>query len=132
MKKILFDSYAILTFYQDEPGADKVEQILLAAAQEKALAYISEINLGEVYYQSIRRSGREAAVTILEQFHALPVHIVSPSTEIILRASEIKADYAVSYADCFAAATALSCAASVLTGDPEFSKIEHLVKIAWL
>ena len=30
MKNILFDSYAILKFYQDEDGADKVEELLIA------------------------------------------------------------------------------------------------------
>ena len=132
MKKVLFDSHAILKFYQDEPGADKVEHLLLTAAHEKSLTYISEINLGEVYYQIIRRSGHASAGNILEQFYTLPVNIIPPSTDIILRASEIKAEYAISYADCFAAATALRCGAPVLTGDPEFAKIEHIVKITWL
>jgi len=132
MKKILFDSHAILKFYQDESGADKVEQALLFSQREKATTYISEINLGEVYYQIIRRRGQAIAGNIIEQFYTLPVHVISPATDIILRASEIKAEYAISYADCFAAATALRCKASVMTGDPEFKKIEHIVEIIWI
>jgi len=50
MKNILFDSYAILTFYQDEDGADKVEKFLTSSRQGNLQGYISEINLGEVYY----------------------------------------------------------------------------------
>ena len=132
MKNILFDSYAILKFYQDEPGADKVEKLIISANQDDTCAYISEINLEEVYYKTIRRLGLEPAKNLLEQFFELPVQVISPSTDIILSASEIKAEYAISYADCFAAATAIQFSATIITGDPEFKKITQLVKIEWV
>ena len=131
-KSILFDSYAILKYYQDEEGADKVEKLLISSRREALSAYISEINLGEVYYQTIRRLGLESAKKYLEQFSELPIRVIPPSSDIILSASEIKAEYAISYADCFAVATAIMFDASILTGDPEFTKIEHLVKIVWI
>jgi ribonuclease VapC len=132
MKKILFDSYAILEFYQDETGADRVEDILRSSQKGSIRSYISEINLGEIYYQTIRRIGRDAAKAQLEQFYTLPIQVIAPSTDIILQASEIKAEYAISYADCFAVATALTFEASILTGDPEFKKVEHVIKITWI
>ena len=132
MKKIVLDSYAILTFYQDENGAEEVEKLLNTAQGGGLWACISEINLGEVYYQTIRRQGLPAARKHLEQFYALPVEVIAPSSEIILTASEIKAHYAISYADCFTAATALKYSASIITGDAEFKKIEHLVKLVWI
>ena len=49
-----------------------------------------------------------------------------------MRAAEIKAQYAISYADCFAAATAEKLSASIITGDPEFKKVEHLVSVDWI
>jgi ribonuclease VapC len=132
MKNILFDSHAILKFYQDEDGADKVEKLLNSSQQGNLKAYISEINLGEVYCQTIRRLGLEAAKKHLEQFFALPIQVVALSSEIILSASEIKAEYTISYADCFAVATALQLTASIITGDPEFKKVQHLAKIVWI
>ena len=132
MKNILFDSYAILKFYQDEDGADMVEKLLVSARQKAIKAFMSEINLGEVYYLTIRRLGLEPAKEYLEQFFELSVQVVPPSSDIIWSASEIKAEYAISYADCFAAATALKVKASIITGDPEFKKIESLVKIEWI
>jgi ribonuclease VapC len=132
MKNIVLDSYAILTFYQDEKGADQVEKLLVSAREGALWAGISEINLGEVYYQTIRRQGLSAARKNLEQFYALPVEVIAPSTEIILSASEIKAQHAISYADCFAAATALKYSASIMTGDIDFKKIEHLVEVVWI
>ena len=132
MKAIVFDAHAILKFSQDEDGADKVEEYLIASQQGTLKAYMSEINLGEVYYKTIRRLGLESAKYYLEQFLELPIEVISPSSEIIMRASEIKAEYAISYADCFAVATAFKFSSSIITGDPEFKKIEHLITIEWL
>ena len=132
MKNILFDSYAILKFYQDEDGADKVENLLISTRQGDFKAFMSEINLGEVYYMIIRRLGLASAKENLEQFFELSIQVVPPSSDIILSASEIKAEYAISYADCFAVATALKVNASIITGDPEFRKVEHFVKIKWI
>jgi predicted nucleic acid-binding protein len=131
-KNILFDSYAILKFYQDEDGADTVEKLLISSRQGDLKAFMSEINLGEVYYLTIRRLGLEPAKEYLEQFFELSIQVVPPSSDIILSASEIKAEYAISYADCFAVATALKVKAPIVTGDPEFKKVEPLVKIKWI
>lgn len=132
MTDILFDSHAILKFYQDEDGAETVERLLVSSHKGDLKAYISEINLGEVYYKIIRRLGLASAKRHLEEFFELPIQVISPSSDIILSASEIKAEYAISYADCFAVATALVFKASIVTGDPEFMKVEHLVKIVWV
>ena len=132
MKRILFDSHAILKYSQDEKGADKVEQFLLSSLNSKLKAYLSEINLGEIYYITIRRLGLESAKLYLEQLLDLPIAIISASSEIIREAAEIKAQYAISYAGCFAVATALNYSASIITGDPEFKKVDHIVTIEWL
>ncbi len=131
-KSILFDSFAILKYYQDEPGADKVEKLLHSTQRGLLKAYMSEMNLGEVYYLTIRRTGLEPAKENLERLLNLPIKIISPSSELIMRAAEIKAQYAISYADCFAAATAEQLSASIITGDPEFKKVEHLVSVDWI
>ena len=132
MRDILFDSHAILKFYQDEDGADDVEKLLISSRDGDLMSYISEINLGEVYYKIIRRLGLAAARDHLEQFSELPIQVIPPSSDIILSASEIKAEYAISYADCFAVATALNVGAAIVTGDPEFREVEHLAEIVWV
>ena len=132
MKSLLFDSYAVLKYSQDEKGADLVEQFLHEAENGRLKAYMSEINLGEVYYQTIRKIGLESAQAYIERLTQLPLEMISPSSEIIMRASEIKAQHAISYADCFAVATALKFSAAILTGDPEFKTVENSVQIIWL
>ena len=132
MKNVTFDSHAILRFARDETGADRVEELLRAAEELRVRAYANEINPGEVYCITMRRPGAEAARRFPEQFFTLAVERVAASREIIESAAELKARHSLSYEDCFAAATALKFGTSIVTGDPEFKKVEHLVEIEWI
>ncbi len=132
MKKILFDAHAILKWTQKEKGYQKVKSLMIACRDRSADGYMSQINLGEVYYKTIRTVGMEKAKHFLEYFLRLPIQIVLPDRELIWKASEIKAEHSISYADCFAAATALKYEAAVITGDPEFKKISSLISIEWV
>ena len=51
---------------------------------------------------------------------------------MIFQAAEHKAQYNISYADCFALASALEYKAILVTGDPEFKKAEQLIEIVWV
>jgi len=132
MKRILLDAHAILRWTQKERGYQKVKSLLVACREQSALGYMNQINLGEVYYKTIRAIGLEEAQKFLENFLRLPLSIILPDSELIWKASEIKAEYAISYADCFAAATALRYETTILSGDREFKKIESLVSVDWL
>ena len=132
MKRILFDSHPILKWVQKERGYQKVKSLLIDCRNQTAIGYMNQINLGEVYYKTIRAVGLQEAKNFLENFFRLPITTVLPDSELIWKASEIKAEHSISYADCFAAATALRYEAAILTGDPEFKKIESLVSIEWL
>jgi ribonuclease VapC len=60
-------------------------------------------------------------------FRILPI-----PNDLIFRAAEYKASFSMSFADCFALASAVEHGAILVTGDPEFHAVEHLVKIAWV
>jgi predicted nucleic acid-binding protein len=132
MKRILFDSHAILRWTQKEKGYQKVKALLIECRDQSATGYMNQVNVGEVYYKTIRAVGLETAKKFLENFFRLPLSLILPDSNLIWKASEIKAEYPISYADCFAAATAVQYEASILTGDPEFKKVESLVQIEWL
>ena len=51
--------------------------------------------------------GLDESKKFLEIFSRLPLSLVLPDSELIWKASEIKAEVPISYADCFAAATAI-------------------------
>jgi predicted nucleic acid-binding protein len=132
MNRILFDAHAILKWTQKEAGYEKVKRLMLGCRDGSVTGYMNFLNLGEVYYKSIRTAGTEKAKALLENFQRLPVNLVLPDKELIWKASEIKAEYPISFADCFAAATALRYDAKILTGDPEFKKLGGLVAIEWI
>ena len=132
MKPILFDSHAVLRWVQQEKGYQKVRSLLTACRDQSLKGYMNQINLGEVYYLVIRRSGLPEGKIFLENFLRLPIEMVLPDSELIWKAAEIKARHPISYADCFAAATAIRFQAFILTGDPEFKKLGDLVQVEWL
>jgi len=132
MKRIVFDAHAILRWTQKEPGYQKVKSLMVACREGSASGYMNRINLGEVHYKTIRVLGPEGAKDFMENFLRLPITIVLPDEPLIWKAAELKAQYPISYADCFAAATALIHNAAVLTGDPEFKKLAKVVSVEWL
>ena len=58
--------------------------------------------------------------------------IVAVDLELAARAAWFKLCGGISYADCFAAALAHRDNLPLLTGDPEFRRVEDVVRIAWL
>jgi ribonuclease VapC len=58
--------------------------------------------------------------------------VVANGFEDIIAAARIKAAHPLSFADCFAVITAQHHKAAIVTGDPEFKTIEHLVTVEWL
>ena len=131
-KRILFDAHAILKWTQKERGYRKVKSLMIACQDRSVTGYMNQINLGEVYYKTIRAVGTDAAQSFLQNFLRLPINIILPDSEMIWKASEIKAEYPISYADCFAAATAMNYHAVILTGDPEFKKLGDIVSVEWI
>lgn len=132
MKNLILDSWAVLCFLHKEPAHGKVKQLWQQAADKKIRLLISVINLAEVYYRLIRTSGKTEAMTTISSFPKVPIEVVSATDEIVFRAAEIKAEYPIAPGDCFAAALAVEKKAPILTGDPEFKKLEKIVKINWL
>jgi ribonuclease VapC len=62
----------------------------------------------------------------------LPLKIIPCPNDLVLEAAEIKAQYPIAYADAFVLASAIRENALIITGDPEFKEVEHLVEIHWL
>ena len=131
-RKSLLDSFAVLAWIQDEEGAQVVEDLLYGAQRGEGQIIMNIIKLGEVFYRCARLQDLQFARDILERFRLLPIRIVPCPNDLVLQAAEIKVEYPIAYADAFVAATALSEDAQVVTGDPEFKKLEHLIQVHWL
>ena len=94
---------------------------------------MNEINLGETYYILFRTRGEDKAEYFLENIlPGLPITVLQNDLQKVIEAARIKAQFPLSFADCFAVATASREQALIVTGDPEFRKVDHLVGIEWL
>lgn len=131
-KRSLLDSFAILAFLNKESGFEKVKSLLREAERSKEPLLMNEINIGEVYYMTAKARSHEQAEDFLHRLETLPIQAVANSFAAVLEAARLKARFPISYADAFAIATAIRMDAVVVTGDPEFRQVEHLVTIDWL
>lgn len=130
--RYLFDSHALLAYFQNEKGSEVVVKILRKSAKQRLDQMINVINLGEIIYMVKRRFGNEKKIQVLGIIHQLGLKILPAPDSLVYKAAELKAEYPLSDADCFALASAKEHSATIVTGDPEFKKVTHLVKIQWI
>ncbi len=130
--RYIFDSHALLAFFQNENGAEVVYKILQKTRKNKKDPLICVINLGEILYTTKRRFGESKKVEILGRIHQLSFEVLPVPDQLVFKAAEIKAEHTISYADCFVVACAQEHSAVIVTGDPDFKHVEHLAKISWL
>ena len=128
----VLDSYSLLAHFEDEAGGAQVRKILKAALAGKTTLFLSVINLGEVYYNTLRERGRRKADEVLFLAEQLPITLVPADMDITLDAARLKGLYPVAYADCFAAALGVRKKGKVVTGDPEFKKFGDAVLVEWI
>lgn len=128
----ILDSFAVLAYLQKEAGADEVKAILRQSLSESCQVYLPVINLGEVIYITEREQSLQKAQEALAALEQLPIKVLPVSRGTVLEAAHIKAQYPVAYADAFTIAAAQSTGGIILTGDPEFESVEHLVGVRWL
>jgi len=128
----LFDSHALLAFFQNEKGAKIVYDILQQSKKQNIDCLICVINLGEIIYLTKKRFGDSKKLEILGRIHQLEFKVLPVPNALVYQAAEIKADYPLSYADCFVVACSQAHSAIIVTGDPDFKNVEHLVNIEWI
>ena len=123
MKRFLLDTSALLTLRDDEPGSDRVAEVLGLAAKGKAKCYGCFITLMEVFYRVWRDEDKAAGQLAYQQCLALPIEWLSNTETLLEKAAEYKALYPLSIADAWIAACASEQGAVLLHKDPEFSSL---------
>ena len=131
-KTVVLGSWAVMAYFQDEPAAERIQEIFLSAHEKGSLLLMSVINVGEVWYTYARRSTEAVATERVSQLQTAGVRFIEADWGLTLEAARIKSKHAIAYADCFAAALAKQQSASVVTGDPEFKKVEKDIAIMWV
>jgi uncharacterized protein len=131
MKRVVLDASALMTFFENRPGAAKVEQLLHLAVAGKRHLLMSAVNWGEVYYSTWRAHGPGVARKILEDISQLPIEVVDATLDLTRAAAELRANHKLPYTDCFAAALAAHRNASLATSDQDFATVEKKIEILW-
>jgi predicted nucleic acid-binding protein len=132
VKRYVLDSYAMIAFFEDEPGAQAVASLLRELLANRAKGYMSVVNWGEIYYSVMREQGLVEAETVLSQFEKYPIELVDADQTLTRQAAKLKGAYRIAYADCFAAALSIKLNAILVTGDPEFRQLEEKITIQWV
>ena len=128
----VLDSFALIAYFRDEPGAESVENLLLAAGRKDIPLHMTDVNYAEVKYSIVKKDGEEAWTGAARILQGLPVEFHPTSRALADTAADFKARHTLSLADAFAAALAKEKKAELVTGDPEFKALEKEIKIHWL
>jgi predicted nucleic acid-binding protein len=131
MKRVVLDASAVMTFFENRPGADKVEELIHLGVAGKRQLLMSVVNWGEVYYSTWRAHGPGVARKIIEDIAQLPIEIADADPDLTRIAAELRADHKLPYTDCFAAALAAHRKASLATSDHDFATVEKKIDILW-
>jgi ribonuclease VapC len=131
-KAIVFDSWSIIAYLEDEPAGQQVADLIAEAHENSTPLMMTVINAGEVWYILAREDSIAGAEQSIAELRSLGIEFVEADWKLTRAAAGFKAKHKMSYADCFAAALAKEHKAELVTGDPEFKQVEGEVKILWL
>lgn len=126
MSGYLLDTSAILALRDNEPGADRVAELLDAAADGGLSCHCCFITLMEVMYRVWKDEGETAGRTAYAACQRLAISWLHENNALLERAAEIKARFPVSLADAWIAAAALELDAVLVHKDPEFERVDGL------
>jgi ribonuclease VapC len=148
-KIIVLDSWAIMAYFEDEPAAEKIANMIADAREQGDRLLMSAVNIGEVWYATARKHSDRDADNAIRELRSIGIEFIDvdwPTTQI---AAGYKAKGGISYADCFAAALTKIRSSPparggvdalrgrgggsvLLTGDQEFKQLENEIDIIWL
>jgi predicted nucleic acid-binding protein len=128
---LVLDAFALLAMFKAEPGGPRVRELIQEATMGEVRLVMASVNLGEVFYKTVRQSGLERAKAVLAMAKQFPIEFPPVDQDLALAAAEIKGVHRISYADCIAAALTQRLGATLVTGDTGFEQIADL-RVEWL
>jgi predicted nucleic acid-binding protein len=128
----VLDGFALIAYFRDEPGAETIESLLVAAAKKDSPLHMTDVNYAEVKYSILKKDGQKAWDEAVKILQGLPIEFHPTNRSLADTAADFKSRFKISLADAFAAALTKEKKAELLTGDPEFKALEKEIKINWL
>ena len=106
MQAKVLDSFALIAYFRDEPGAETMEDMLVSAGKKDSPLLMTDVNYAEVKYSIVKKDGAEAWVEAAKVLQGLPIDFHSTTRALADTAADFKARFKLSLADAFAAALA--------------------------
>jgi ribonuclease VapC len=133
MTAFVLDSSAIIRYYDDEAGADRVEAIFDMCARGFGEMCISALQWGEIAGVMRKRLGALEQERVLQRLLEVDLRIVPVSAERAVRAAGLRIDRKLPYADAFALDLAMDSPDHMLvTADYDFKAVADLARIEFL
>jgi PIN domain nuclease of toxin-antitoxin system len=133
MAAYVLDSSAILRYIDNEPGADRVWEILASCIANRSEIYISAIQWGEVAGKLRERLGPASGTSVIMNLMPSEAEIVAATAQRAIRAATLRVDRKLADAHGFAMDLALESTDRILvTADYGFKAVEDLAKIEFL
>lgn len=123
MSGFLLDTSALLALRDDEAGAERVAELLNAAAAGGVVCHGCFISLMEILYRVWRDEGEQAGWRAYHGCLDLPVRWIHESASLLETAAGIKATRPLSLGDAWIAAAAVEADAILVHKDPEFESL---------
>lgn len=131
----VLDAWAVMAFLKDrQPAARQVRQLLDESEHRRYRLWMNIVNMGEVFCLSVKARDEAFGERVLSMLRSR-ISVISATDELVLWAAQVKAKHAISYADAFAAATAVDRQLPLVTGDPELRMLaerDSQLKIEWI
>ena len=127
MATYTFDTSAVIAHLREEPGGERVRDLLRAARDgEDVRIYLPFVAIMEMQYKFMRDLPEERVRYWTNVVRNWPVEIVESSPEWSWLAAEIKSAGRLSLADAWMASLALMNDSELVHKDPEFESVDQL------
>jgi predicted nucleic acid-binding protein len=121
----VFDTSALLTLWNNEDGADSVDHLLRSGVR----VYVSFMSCMEGRYRIWKNNGKAESEEFSKYLDLLPLKRINITEPIFEKAIEIKATNSLSVCDSWIVATAIATNSILVHKDPEFERMEKIVKL---
>ena len=75
----VLDSFALIAYFRDEPGAETMEDLLVSAGKKDSPLLMTDVNYAEVKYSIVKKDGAAAWAEAAKVLEGLPIDFHSTS-----------------------------------------------------
>src|SRR5437879_1585907 len=96
-KAYVLDTWAVISYFQGEPAAEQLEELLADAHENKIPLFMTVVNAGEVWYIKARRSSPSAADVAIHELRQLGIEFIEADWALAKDAGYYKSRHKMSF-----------------------------------